>query len=177
MTTDTVFKQTLTFPSSGSDAGNWTLGLGASLYVPGSITAIWFYPPPSSAGDYGWRIYEGHPLQAGGLLESGTITDGSYSNVGGWQRFGITPVDVTGINFTVALYTSAFGGDNYVYHPRDTSDPFDDGIIVTQAGGCFKVAADAKPDQTSTLYYGVDFEVTLVDGSTFNASQFFPFFN
>jgi len=175
MGTDSVWKQTLTFSGSGNDAPHWVLGLGASLYSPGgSVSAIWFYPPPGSAGDYGWRIYQGHHDEGGPTLATGTIADGTYSNTGGWQRFPITPVDVTGINFIVGIFTSNTGANNYVYHPRDSPIQPDDGIIVAQAGGCFK-DSDAHPNQLSTLFYGVDFEITTPSGETFRASQFFPF--
>lgn len=161
MSTDTVWKQALTASGSGTDAPQWTLGLTASAYGDiGSCTvsAIWWSPPAGATGTVGWRIYSGHVGEAHSLLASGNLP--SYTAAGGWQRFAITPQDVSGINFMVCLYTSSHGDYAFKSSP---GFPVDDGVLVSTESS-FKEAADAAPDQHSALSYMIDFELTYGGG-------------
>lgn len=153
MSTDSLFKQATTATGSGTDAPNWTLGVEGSSAQAGSITAIWWSPPAGATGAVGWRIYEGHIGESHTLLGSGSL--GAYTAAGGWQRFAITPVTVTGNNFMVCLYTSSHG--DYAY--ATGLFPVNDGILVSAQGG-FAEAADAAPTLSSSLSYMIDFEFT-----------------
>lgn len=156
MTTDSIFKQATTPTTSLTDAPGWTLGIEASGFVAGAITAVWWYPPLGATGAVGWRVYEGHVGEAGGLLASGAF--GAYTP-GQWNRVGITSLPVTGINFMVCVFTSSHG--DYAF--RAGGFPIDDGVIRAELG-CFREAADGRPTLTSSLSYMVDFEFTYGAG-------------
>jgi hypothetical protein len=175
------FYQRMTFKGTRNDAVGWTLGNQFSMPSTAYISAVWFYPPDGFIGDFTWRIYSGYLDEGGSLLATGTVLSGDYDHDGGWQRFPITPVDISGINFMVAYDAPSSGNGSYIYTPMDNDHApgsiFNDGFLYVKSG-CF-ASSHNRPDTGSSNWFGIDAEVVsgeIPGPGGYDPTQFFPYF-
>lgn len=188
MTVETLFGQA--FAESGHDTdatpAGWTLATQMSSSDPVAfVTAIWWRPSVTATGAYDWRIYSGHIGETRTLIASGAF--GAYTAGGAWQRLAITPVDVSGLNFMVAMRSTA---SDPSYSFASGKWPASNGTLSGNGSqsGAFSTSG-GTPDNGSTAFYMIDAEVTTgaavnVDGTldatspaataTNNASETIP---
>jgi hypothetical protein len=167
MPTDTLFKQLTVEENHLNDAPNWTVGVRMSgTPSPLSLDAVWWSPPVDAAGAVSWRIYSNDVGASGALLGGDTL--GAYIVGGGWQRFAIPSIDVSGITFLVCLTVSATG--HYAF--RTGLFPVNDGIL-SSPGGCFKEGSDARPDVLSAASFMIDGEVSYGVAPSGKGRRFF----
>lgn len=161
MTTETLFGQAFAETSHAADADTgWTFATQMSSSNPAAfVTAIWWSPPSNAVGTYDWRVYSGHIGETRNLITSGAL--GSYTAGGGWQRFAMGPVTVSGLNFMVAVRST--GGDN-TYAYASGKWPHSSGSLSGpgSSGGAFN-SSGSVPDSGSALFFMVDAEVSDSD--------------
>lgn len=176
--TASMFQQRATFKGTRNDAAGWTIGNQLSLPGNGSVTAVWFYPPDGFIGDFTWRLYYGDRTVSGPLIATGTILSANYDHAGGWQRFSISPVDVSAKNFMICYDAPGSGNGSYIYGPMDgdhfPNATFSPDSYIFMIKGCF-ASSHTRPDTDSNNVFGIDVEVTP-PGISFDATKFLPFF-
>lgn len=155
MTVETLFGAA--FAESGHDVdatpAGWTFATQMSSSNPAAfVRDIRWAPSVTATGAYEWRVYSGHIGETRTLLDSGAL--GAYVAGGGWQTFTIPPVDVSGLNFMVAV-RSADGDPSYAYATGKW--PASSGSLSGPgaSGGAFSTSG-GTPDNGSTNLFMLD---------------------